>query len=120
MLKLTFFKGKFTSAADVAHAFRIPLSVLDSVHLLIASYAKCKRSGIAFILYSRDDRLYEINANHCSCGGLEGQWIPDETTTQSLLFRLAAQADFGLDSKNCGEDYRDELLAIIHLLEDSA
>lgn len=36
----------------------------------------------------KNNKYYEVNASHCSCYGLEGQWKPEETTFDVLLYRL--------------------------------
>ena len=57
--------------------------------ILAAYYAYEDYSGTAFVLFQRDDKLYEVNDGHCSCNGLE-DWSPEETTWAALALR-----DFG-------------------------
>ncbi len=60
------------------------------IDVILASYEYEDYSGDAFVLFKKDGKLYEVNAGHCSCYGLEGQWEPEETTVESLLHRLNA------------------------------
>jgi hypothetical protein len=56
--------------------------------ILLASYGTPSYEGYAFVLFRRDGKLYEVNGSHCSCYGLEGQWDPEETTTEALRHRV--------------------------------
>lgn len=55
--------------------------------ILVAHYSEGFYDGAAFILYKKDGKFYEVNASHCSCYGLEGQWDPEETNLPALLMR---------------------------------
>lgn len=55
--------------------------------ILYAVYEQPDYEGSAFVLYRRDGKLYEVNASHCSCYGLEDQWKPEETTWEALAIR---------------------------------
>lgn len=55
--------------------------------LLIALYDGGGYDGTAFVLFKQNGKLYEVNASHCSCYGLEGQWSPDETSWEALAVR---------------------------------
>jgi hypothetical protein len=55
--------------------------------LLHASYDCSGYEGQAFVLFERDGKLYEVNASHCSCYGLDGQWDPTETTWKAQAMR---------------------------------
>lgn len=56
--------------------------------ILLASYGTPAYEGYAFVLFHRDGKLFEVNGSHCSCFGLEGQWDPEETTTEALRHRM--------------------------------
>ena len=60
----------------------------QDIKVLLASYAYECYEGDAFVLFRKDDKLYEVNGGHCSCYGLEGQWSPEETTIDTLEHRL--------------------------------
>jgi hypothetical protein len=82
--------------------------------MLLAYYAIEGYEGSAFVLLRKDDRLYEINASHCSCRGLENNWEPEEVTKEALLHRIG--------SGRLGRDYEDnntfaaELLAVLDII----
>ena len=55
--------------------------------LLFAEYDQQDYEGEAFVLFERDGVLWEVNAAHCSCYGLENQWEPTVCTPASLKMR---------------------------------
>ena len=57
--------------------------------MLLAAYGYGSYDGDAFVLYQRNGKLYEVHGSHCSCYGLEDQWIPEETTWEALKMRKA-------------------------------
>ena len=67
---------------------------LDGVEILLASYGTPSCEGHAFVLFVRDGKLYEVNASHCSCYGLEEQWAPEETEKCFLQYRMT-KGSFG-------------------------
>lgn len=68
--------------------------------ILLASYYFGENDGDAFVLYKDSGKLYEVNASHCSCYGLEGQWNPEEVLKEELLHRL--------NNGRLGVSYSDE------------
>jgi hypothetical protein len=65
-------------------------------NILFASYGLGDYSGQAFVLFEHNQKLYEVNASHCSCYQLEGQFDPEETTVEALKLRLT-EGEFGKD-----------------------
>lgn len=63
-------------------------SMFDDINILFASYGNQNFSGDAFVLFERNNVLYEVNAEHCSHFGLEGKWEEEETYLVSLKHRL--------------------------------
>jgi len=55
--------------------------------IIVAWYAYGFYEGKAFVLFRRGGTLYEVNAWHCSCYELEGQWNPEETSVAALKMR---------------------------------
>ena len=53
--------------------------------ILFASYAEFSYEGDSMVLFWRDGRIYQNEASHCSCYGLEGSWNPDEVLPEQLL-----------------------------------
>lgn len=68
--------------------FQIEESALDGLNILLATYTYEDYSGDAFVLFEKGGKLFEVNGGHCSCYGLDGQWEPEETTSEALLARL--------------------------------
>ncbi len=85
--------------------FKIPESALDGVEILFAAYTYENYNGDAFVIFRKDDKLYEVNAGHCSCYGLEDQWEPEETTIKAIKHRV--KTDYGFNG------YKDELKAFL-------
>lgn len=80
---------EWSCAADVAMDFGISESDLaGSGEIMLASYDRQDYDGSAFVLLRRAGVLYEVNASHCSCMGLEDQWNPEPTTAADLVFRV--------------------------------
>lgn len=52
--------------------------------ILYASYDTPPYEGDAFVIFTKDGKLYEVHGAHCSCYGLEGQWEPEETSWQAI------------------------------------
>lgn len=73
------------------------------IDMLLASYRYGDYSGEAFVLFRRDGRLWEVNARHCSCYGLEGKWDPEVTTVEALRHRLD-HGTLGLDDGGWDDD----------------
>jgi len=73
---------------DIAHGFNINHSELEGVRILIAFYSYEDYIGTAWVLFERDGKLYAVHGGYCSCYGLEGQWDPEETSTDYLRNQL--------------------------------
>ena len=96
--------GEFDESALIRD-FEMDKSELDGVDILFAYYSYENYSGEAFVLFSRDGKLYEVNGGHCSCYGLEGQWEPEETTVEAIEKRIDEDYTFN----GC----RDELKEVL-------
>lgn len=60
----------------------------ESVEIIVAVYEQGSYDGQAFVVFKgRDNEFYEVNASHCSCYGLEGQWKPEGVVIKELLAR---------------------------------
>ena len=77
----------FDSKDDIASAYQLHISDLDDIEILIAKYHTGSYEGSSFVLMLQDGKLFEVNASHCSCYGLEGQWDPEETSLAALKKR---------------------------------
>ncbi|MED3974596.1 hypothetical protein P4639_14480 [Priestia megaterium] len=86
-------------------------TLIDKEEVLFASYGDVDGTGLegeAFVLFVQDGKLYEVNGNHCSCHGLEGQWEPEEVLLAELEHRLT-KGNLGVDKYDVGNLFRDEL-----------
>ena len=80
-------------------------------NIIFASYGHANYSGEAFVLVVKDNILYEVNANHCSCYGIENQWQLEETDLLSLKHRLLA-GNLGT-SDYCENEFRSKLMEFL-------
>lgn len=76
-----------SKAEGMCRDFEIEMSTLDEIEILIASYTYEDCNGIAFVLFEKGGKLFEVNGSHCSCYRLEGQWESEETTLEALMAR---------------------------------
>lgn len=81
--------GRFSDLNDVLDSFEPASGSLIPVegNVLFASYGGDTYNGAATVIFSHEDKLYEVNGSHCSCYGLEDQWEPEETDVPSLGMR---------------------------------
>jgi hypothetical protein len=56
--------------------------------LLFGIYEYGNYEGSAWVGFLKDEKLYEVHGSHCSCYGLEGQWDPEETSLEEILYRI--------------------------------
>lgn len=87
--------GGFSELDDIKRDFKVGYrydydaekEVFDDVELfptdnevLFAFYGRESWEGDAFVLFEKNGQLYEVHGGHCSCYGLEDQWLPEETS----------------------------------------
>ena len=77
------------------------------LNILFASYNTGNYYVDAFVLFEKEGKLYEVNASHCSCYGLEEQWEPEEVLLEELEHRLI-NGTFGLNNWS-DNNFREEL-----------
>lgn len=94
--------------------FEINDKELEGIEILLASYSYHYYSGEAFVLCRKDGKLYEVNGNHCSCYGLEGQWALEETNIEVLRHRIQ-NGTLGED-KYTDTVFKNELIDILNQL----
>lgn len=80
----------------------------EDINILFAVYDKGSYDGRAFILLEKAGELYEVNAAHCSCFGLEGLFNLEETSLKVLEHRLI-EGTLGLDYSDGESLYQKEL-----------
>jgi hypothetical protein len=85
----------FSDVAHILSEFDAPEGALDGCKVLFAMYSYGDYEGSAFVLYVKNEQLFEVHGSHCSCYGLEQQWSPEPT------FKAALQKQ---EHYMCGED----------------
>jgi len=78
------YQADFNSWNDVCLNFDIPLSTKEPSKIW-ARYDKERYNGSAEVLFKKGRKWYYVNASHCSCYGLEGQWEPEEFDVKLFL-----------------------------------
>ena len=74
------FIQEFKSVDDIITQYDAPKDALKSAKIYLAWYGCGDYCGSSLVLFKKGRKLYEVNGNHCSCMGLEGQWEPEETS----------------------------------------
>lgn len=77
----------------------------EGERILFASYENEGYEGDAYVLFENPatGELLEIEASHCSCNGLEGQWLPGAVTWPALAMRLQADGTVSHISRHTPE-----------------
>ena len=73
---------------DIVAHFELKEDALKDINIVYYEEYLGDYSGELFIVFEQDGKLYEVNANHCSCNGFGDQWDPEETTYEAILHRL--------------------------------
>lgn len=63
------------------------LKTLNESIVHLAYYGRGSYDGTSLVIFEHNGILYEVNASHCSCYGLEGQWAPEETNWKAISMR---------------------------------
>lgn len=77
----------FSCIDDVKEEFRISDKDILDCEIIYAAYDTPLWEGYAHVIFIKNGKLYEVNGSHCSCYGLEEQWLPEETLLEALLSR---------------------------------
>lgn len=83
----------------------------ENIDLIVAVYLYESYSGDAMVVYrdKRDGKTYEVNGSHCSCYGLEGQWVPELIEKQELLNRPRYFSEWFSGARDINDKIRDTL-----------
>ena len=107
--------GDFYNENEKDNKERFVSEILADMKWLFGSYSYAIYSGDAFVIFKKEDTIFEVNGGHCSCYGLEGQRKPEETTLPAILDRL----DHGLgESDYCENEFNTELRIFIKGLQN--
>lgn len=110
--------GSFASRQDVLNQFFdheygkdmiAPEDFPTEDEILFAAYGGGSYEGTATVFYRKDDKLYEVNGSHCSCYGLEDQWLPEETSVEAIKMREFDKYDYGDDEIKALKEFQDSL-----------
>lgn len=97
----------FKDEADIISQFdlKMPPRLLWK-RMIAAVYDTPPYEGYALVIFEgHDGKLYEVNASHCSCSGLEEGWNPEETTWDAIEQRLVAGNPWWGESPCSGLDW---------------
>ena len=87
----------FNSVDDLKKEYDITDADLEGINILYAVYRIGSYEGQSLVLFEKDNKLFIVDANHCSCYGLEGQWSPDETNEAALKMEVKAKSKYHFD-----------------------
>lgn len=81
----------FETEADIEREFEIETGFIknNNFEVLYSTYQTGAYDGDAFLILRNKEtkELFEVNASHCSCFGLEGQFCLEPTSLESLKMR---------------------------------
>lgn len=69
---------------EISKEFEIELSELNDIEILYQDLDHDQCGGSTLIIFNKKEKLYGVWASHCSCGGFEGQWKPEEISEEFL------------------------------------
>lgn len=85
-------------------------------NILFASYGNEEYEGVAFVIFEKDGKLFEVNASHCSCYGLEDQWCDDDEIVLEEMKNRIEKGSLG-DCEYSGNIFKDELIKFLGIKE---
>ena len=74
----------FSDVDEVKKQFEVSDEDWKGVNVIYGNYGSYSYDGDAMVVFEKDGKLYQVEGSHCSCYGLEGQWIPTETNLMAL------------------------------------
>lgn len=86
----------FDNREDMCYHFGIDPDSIADYRVLYAAYGGGAYDGSAKVILEKDNKLFIVEAWHCSCYGLNGMWEMIETTPELL--------DNELDPDRCLSD----------------
>lgn len=91
---MSIYVEEFKNNSDILERYGADPTALEGANVLLAWYGYGSYCGSSLVIFERDGKLYEVNGSHCSCYGLEGQWLPEETSWEALSMRNYMQNDY--------------------------
>lgn len=95
--------GLFSDPEEVFNSFGASIKDRKGVTILFAWYEYEDYSGVAFVLFRQNRKLYEVYGSHCSCYGLEGQWQPEQCYMKELKLRAERNSNEKIYYKELNE-----------------
>lgn len=106
------YRGYWSCWQDVERDFQLAKGSVAPDRVLLAAYDESDAGydGYADVVYRIGDRYFRVQAAHCSCYGLEGQWEAEEYSREEFLGALSRDMFFF-----CGEsaEVREELRQLV-------
>jgi len=91
MEKRNLFLGEYVGSSyedvikDITYNYEVERHTVDDYQIIIAILNDHGYEEDSYFLMSKDGKLYENFAGHCSCMGFEGQFQPEETSVEYLM-----------------------------------
>ena len=80
--------GDVTELEAMKSDFEIDDKELQDVTIIAAAYFYENYDGQAVVVFEKDNQLYYVEAGHCSCFGLEGQWEPELINKEFIEYKI--------------------------------
>lgn len=93
--------GYWDNLQDVLRDFEISKESVAGYKVIVAAYNAGGYEGDAFVLLKKGRDYYEVNASHCSCYGLEGQFILEDSAKLALKKRYGSDYRYGAFGMAC-------------------
>lgn len=91
------FHEDFENIEHLKKEFNITDADLKGIEILYAAYRTGCYDGQSIVLFKEGDKLFIVDASHCSCYGLEDQWQPVETNEAALKKEIEAKSNYHFD-----------------------
>lgn len=91
------FHDEFKNIELLKEEYEITDSDLKGVQILYAAYRLGNCGGDSIVLFKKNGKFFIVDASHCSCNGLAGQWSPVETNEKSLKIEINAKSNENFD-----------------------
>lgn len=85
---------QFKNLEDLKREYQLKDKDLEGVEILYAAYKTGSYDGQSIVLFKIGDKLFIVEADHCSCHGLEEKWDPIETNEDTLKKEILAKGRY--------------------------
>ena len=87
------FYEDFDDIENLKKSYHITDEDLEGVDILYSEYECYPYEGYSIVLFKKDEKLFIVEASHCSCDALEGKWDPIETCEEALRIEIKAKSN---------------------------